>query len=41
MNYFLRGIDKNFWHKVKTKALAKKQSIREIILDLLVKWIRG
>ena len=40
MDYFLRNIDSIFWHRLKIKALAHKMTIREIILDLLHKWVK-
>jgi hypothetical protein len=41
MNYFLRGIDEGFWHRVRTKALSQKKSIREVIFLLLKEWVNG
>jgi hypothetical protein len=40
MNYYLRDLDPILWHRLKTKALARHLSLRELILSLLTTWLK-
>ena len=38
--YLIRGIDGELWHKVKTKALEQRLSVRAVIEHLLREWVK-
>ncbi len=41
MNYLLRIENDVFWHRVKMRALKEKKTIKNVILILLVRWLKG
>lgn len=40
MNYYLKGIDPDFWRKVKSRAAMEGKPIKGVIVELLKKWLR-
>jgi hypothetical protein len=40
MNYYLKDVDPEFWRKVKSRAAAEEKSIKDVIIELLKKWLR-
>ncbi len=40
MDYYLKGIDKELWQRVKVKAAMKGKTVKQVIIDLLGKWTR-
>lgn len=40
MNYYLKDVDPEFWRKVKSRAAAEGKSIKDVIIELLKKWLR-
>ncbi len=38
-SYILRKLDVDFWHRVRTKALAEKIHVSDLILRLLDEWL--
>ncbi len=40
MNYFLTGIDKHWWKKIKLHALRRDMSIKDLIIYCLAKELR-
>lgn len=41
MNYLLKGIDPEFWHRVKVFALERRTTIKALVLRLLEKEIKS
>ncbi len=35
MNYLLKNVDPDWWHRVKLLATAQKKTIKQLIIDLL------
>ncbi len=40
-SYYLKDIDPELWRKVKTKAASMEKSVRDVILELLEKWLKS
>ena len=40
MNYYLKDIDPELWRKVKSRAAAEGKSMKDVIIELLKKWLR-
>jgi hypothetical protein len=40
MNYYLKDVDPEFWRKVKSRAATEGKSIKDVIIELLKKWLR-
>ncbi len=39
--YQLRSVDPDLWHRFKTRALAERKTIKEILLRLITRYADG
>lgn len=37
--YIMKGLDADWWQRVKEKALKQQQSVKDIIVSLLTEWL--
>ncbi len=39
-SYYLKGLDPEFWRQVKVKAASEERNVKDVIIELLKKWLR-